>query len=56
MKVGNKYTKFKLRTGRNLITFKAEDQKTVQKILTLLPTTLPKEEVNKKELKKKTKK
>ena len=53
---GKKYTKFKLRTGKRLITYKAEGDKNYQKILSLIPPTLPKVEINKKESKKKGKK
>merc|ERR1712050_604092 len=57
IKYSKRHTKFKLRTKKQLLTYKTDDQKTVKKIIGSLPPHLNRVEIKKKTpLKKKKKK
>ena len=51
-KCKNNVTKFKLRTAKHLITFKATDQKYAEKMRTAIPANLPRVQISKKNPKK----
>merc|ERR1719335_1688207 len=51
IKYSKKDTKFKLRTAKQLLTYKTSDQKTVKRILNSLPPQLARVEIKKKDTK-----